>query len=264
MAVRLIALDIDGTLTNDARRVSQENLDAVARAQAAGVFVTIATGRAYRASLPILRALNVQGPSMHYGGAWVVDTRTQQTLHLSPLSAETVHDVLQISHELNTTAQLYQENTVIFEKENPFSMGYVTKFDLPYRIVPDAIDQTFHDVPKMLMLTDRAHEAELIAAVTEKLQGRADVSRSQPGFIEINCRDVNKATGLSFIAEYLGIQQTEVAAIGDSYLDLSMIQWAGDGVCVENATKDVLKSADTVVPSCEANGVAYYIDHYVL
>lgn len=264
MPIRLLALDIDGTLTNSLHEVCRTNLDAIARARRAGVFVTVSTGRGYRASRHILEAMDLRGPTVHYGGAWVLNAPEGRTLRLSPMDADLVHEVLLLARELRTAAQLYQGDTVIAEALNPFLLRYTSRFELLYRIEPHAADMRFDDVPKMLILTPTEREEEIVAACEERLRGRAEVSRSQVGFVEINHLGVNKAAGLAFVAEELDILQAETAAMGDSYLDMDMLRWAGIGACVESGVDAAKGCADVIVPPCDENGVAYFIDHYIL
>ncbi len=264
MAVRLLALDIDGTLTNSVHEIPSENLAAIRRAQKAGVFVTVATGRGRYASRNIMKALDVHGPAIYYGGAWILDAPSDVTLQLSPMEPDIVHEVLLLAHRLRTSAQLYQEDTVIAEAENPFTARYVSRFNMPLRIEPHAVDMRFDNVPKILMLTSNDREDEIVSACSEQLGERAAVSRSQKGFIEINRFGVDKSLGLAFAANRLGIPRDETAAVGDSYLDAEMLRWAGTGVCMENGVEKVKQCADLIVPSCDDNGVAYYIDRYVL
>lgn len=264
MGIRLLALDIDGTLTNQTHTVSEENILAIRRAQEAGVFVTLATGRGSLASSHILSAIGTQGPSIHYGGGWIVEAPGARTLQLSPLPVDVVHEVLLLAHSLETTAQLYQNDLVLVEKMNPFTERYVQKFGLPLQLSPRALDETFTDVPKILMLCDQAQEDAIIAACKANLGDLAAVSRSQAGFIEINCPGVNKASGLAYVADMLGIAQEECAAIGDSYLDMEMLEWAGVGACVENGVEAAKACANRIIPACDANGVAHFIEQYIL
>mgnify|MGYP001334073143 CR=1 FL=1 len=264
MPIRLLALDIDGTLTNQVHVVSEANMLAIGRAKEAGVFVTLATGRGSMASRHILEAIGTQGPSIHYGGAWIVEAPGAQTLQLAPLEPDVVHEVLLLAHSLEATAQLYQNDLVLVEKSNPFTERYVQKFGLPLELIPRALERTFTNVPKILMLCDQEREDELIRACKEGLGDAAAVSRSQVGFIEINCPGVNKASGLAYVADMLGIAREDCAAIGDSYLDMEMLQWAGVGVCVENGVPAAKACADLVMPACDENGVAAYIQQYIL
>lgn len=264
MSIKLIALDIDGTLTSGFRHVGEENRSAICEAQQAGVFVTLATGRGYLGSRPIWEALNVQGPVINYGGALITDTVSERLIRQHTLDAKTVSDALLFAKAQGVHIQLYQGDTVITEVEDGFVRRYTERLNLPKRIDPDIARRTWENVPKMLAYVDPGIEDEMRARFSRHLSGRAGVSKTEPGFIEINSESATKGQALSDLAGILGVQREEVAAIGDSYLDMSMIAWAGDGVCVENGLDAVKEIADRMIPSCDENGVAYYIKHYVL
>ena len=264
MAIRLIALDIDGTLSEARNVVSPRNLEMIREAQRHGIFVTVATGRNYLASKPILNQLAVDGPVILYGGAWIADANNGDTLYCETLSPETVKTVLDFAAEAGVHAQIYQGNTVLYEKENPFAERYCRVHSLPSVVDPQLRRKRHENVPKILAYVDPSIENEVRAALAQKIGNRAGVSRSQPGFIEINAATASKGHALAIVAGRLGILQQETAALGDSYLDMDMIRWAGHGVCVRDGVDEVKAAADIVVPSCSEDGVAYYIAHYAL
>ncbi len=264
MGIRLLALDIDGTLTNTTRDVSRANLEAIARAQEAGVFVTIATGRGYLSSSPIWKLISVRGPVINYGGAIVIDTRSDALLHFEGLASETVRDAMRFAREIGVHAQLYQGDEVICAQRDAFAEGYCARHQLPLTIDPELYDKSFENVPKVLAYAPGESEEPVRLSFAEHMGKRAGVSKTSPGFIEINSPSASKGRALALVAERLGIPRKEVAAIGDSYLDMDMIEWAGDGVCVADGLDVVKAVSDTIIPACGDDGVAWYIDHVVL
>ena len=264
MPLKLIALDIDGTLTSRAAEVSERNRAAIRAAQEAGVFVTLATGRGCLATRPLWRLLDIHGPSIQFGGALTVDTDTEHVLEEHALDPEVVRDVLNYSFEAGLHAQIYLGDFVLFERITPFAEKYVGRHALPYRIEPNLRGNRYEGVPKVLAYADAECEEEMLASYRERFCGVAQVSRSMPGFIEINALHVTKGSALESLARRLGIERSEVAAVGDNYLDYEMIDWAGLGVCVANGAESVRASADLTVPACDDDGVAYFIENYVL
>lgn len=262
--IRLIALDIDQTLTWQKDVISPRNLAAIRAAQEAGVFVTIATGRGFLSSKKIWTQLAIEGPTIQYGGAMLVHAPDGAPLSIRALPADLVCDVLELAHSLGIHAQIFDGDTVIAEQDCDFFRFYHERTNLPFRIEPALRSRRHTRVPKVLAYAEPERAIELRGQIQEALGGRAAVTISQPGFIEINGNDVSKAAALEQMAGMLHVPQSAVAAVGDSTLDLSMIRWAGYGVCVANSTEEVLAEADIVVPSCEEDGVAYFIEHYVL
>ena len=265
MKYRALFLDIDDTLIGNDKHISVKNLEAIRRAQAAGIFVTIATGRGYLGATGIWKQLDVRGPVIVYGGARVVDTRTDEEVFSAPIEPALIREALQCAEDWGLHGQIYQDDTVIFAKENGFTESYTSFLRLPYRIDPDITKKEWHNVPKVLVYAEPGEqEREMIARFQEHFQNRLEVASSKPGFIEINQFGMNKGTAMLRTADLLGISQAETVAIGDNTLDLQMIQMAGLGVCVENGQQVVKDVASLIAPACEADGVAWVIDNVLL
>ncbi len=264
MEIKLIALDIDDTLTSRAGSVSERNRLAIRHAQEAGVHVVIATGRGRIATRPIWSALDLHGPSIQYGGAMIADIDTERALVLHELPPETIRAVLDYSAEIDVSAQIYVDDAVVLERTNARAERYVQRHGLPLVVDPDIRKKSFHNVPKILALAPDERQDELFAAYKARFAGVAQVSRSNPGFIEINCLGVTKASALEELAGLLHIPREHTAAVGDNFLDQEMIEWAGLGVCVANAEDEVKSVADLIVPACDEDGVAIFIEQFVL
>lgn len=264
MEIKLIALDIDGTLTNHAGSISERNRLAIRRAIDSGVHVILATGRGRIATRPIWKQLDLHGPSIQYGGAMIADIDTERALVLHEMPPDVIREVLYFSAELDIPAQIYQDDAVISEQASDVARGYVNRHKLPFIIDPDIRTKTCHNVPKVLAFAPLERQDMLFAAYKKRFAGIAQVSRSSPGFIEINCLGITKASALEELAGMLAIPREMTAAIGDNFLDQEMIEWSGVGVCVADGAPEVKAVADLIVPACEEDGVAVFIEQYVL
>lgn len=263
MKYKAIFLDIDDTLLSHNQPVSARNLEAIARAQAAGVLVTIATGRGYLGCTAVWKQLGLQGPIIVFGGALIMDTRDGKTIFSAEVPPALVRESLEYARELGLVAQIYQGDTVIVEEDNPTSKAYVGVQNLPYLVDPDIRRKEWKEIPKVLVFSPLDVEPQMVQKFEERFTGRLEVASSKPGFIELNLYGSNKGTTMLRLAEQLGIRQEEIIAVGDNTLDLQMIQMAGLGVCVENGQQVVKDVADAVAPACEADGVAWVIDTYI-
>ena len=264
MIIKLLALDIDGTLTNHAGVISERNKRAIHRAIESGVHVVLATGRGRIATRPIWTFLELHGPSIQYGGAMIADIDTERALVLHEMPPEVIRAVLDFSVEMGVPAQIYVDDAVITERTSTTAEGYVSRHHLPFIIDPDIRKKTFRNVPKILAFAPLDRADALFTAYRERFTGIAQVSRSSPGFIEINCLGVTKATALEELSQMLNVPRENTAAMGDNYLDIEMIQWAGVGVSVASGEAEVLAAADVIAPSCDDDAVADFIERYVL
>ena len=264
MPIKLLALDIDDTLVSDIVTISEANKDAIARAQKAGIYVTVATGRGYFGSNHVWRTLQIEGPIINYGGAIVTDTRTDQLIHATEVPNEIVQEILELARTENVYAQIYQGDTIVTETDDSAARHYTNALSLPLVIDPMIRQKVWQNVPKVLFIAEHERAEELIPKMQAHFAGRLKVSGSKAGFVEFNHLSAHKGAALEWLAARLGIARDEVAAIGDNSLDLEMIEWAGIGVAVENATEKVKKIADLIVPSCGDDGVAWFINSHIL
>ncbi len=264
MAIKLIALDIDGTLTNQPEQVSRRNSDAIRRAIDDGIAVVLATGRGLPATRPLWKNLDLHGPCIIYGGAIIVDTDTERLIKIHEIPSDVILEVLEYAAQEGIHAQIYVNDVVYFEKMTPLAERYVGRHKLQYVIDPELRNKAWTGVPKVLCLCEADRQDEVLSNFCARFDGIAQVSRSNPGFIEINCLGVTKGSALEEISNMLGIQRADVAAAGDNYLDLEMIEWAGLGACVEDGAEQVKAAADMIIPPCGEDGVAVWIETSIL
>ena len=257
---KLLALDIDETITHMPASVPDEIAAAVDRARDAGIRVTLATGRGYFASCTIVKQLKICEPVINYGGAIISDPYDGSLVYGTEIAPELVIDVLETARELDIHAHIYQGDTVIGEQFNPYMEAYTAKLNLPKKNDGDIRSKLRHNVPKVLMMTSEEQAAKLRPMLQEKYNGILKVSGSSSGFIEFNHLSAHKGSGLAWLAEHLGIKREETVAVGDNSLDMEMIQWAGLGCAVANGKEEVKAAADMVIPSCAECGAAHLID----
>ncbi len=262
--IKLFVTDIDNTLTEQSFTAPQPNLDAMARAKDAGVYVTVATGRGYLGASEIIDAVRPNCPVICYGGAIIADARTAKPVFVSQISNALVQEVLSLAEEMRIHAHIYQGDTIISETDDCYTRRYVEKLHLPVQIDPALRQRVWYDVPKVLWITTEAEAARVIPMARARFAGRLKVSGSSPGFVEFNTLGVDKGTAVERLAAHLGVAREEVAAIGDNTLDLEMIEWAGLGAAVSDGKESVKAAADVITPACADCGVAWLIDEYIL
>ena len=264
MKYKLLAIDIDDTLLPHGGVISERNKRAIKRAEEAGIYVTIATGRGYHGASPVREELGIDRLVINYGGAMINDPKTGKPFMTTELEPSTVTYILDLAEELGLHAHIYQGDEIVCEREHRYGSSYSAHLGLPKRIEPGIRKMVWHNVPKVLIITEPERVEGLLPYFEEKLKGLAAVSASSPGFIEFNKIGASKGAALKLLAEHLGIPREETAAIGDNTLDREMIEWAGLGACVADGNAVCKSVADVIVPSCEEDGVAAFIEQYLL
>lgn len=265
MDIRLVALDIDDTLVDHSSIIPPRSLAALQKAQAQGTEIVLATGRGYRGTEAIRNQL---GTGFRYiicfGGALVADYDTGVPRIHRFLREEDVAACIRIANDLGIHVQIYQGNDVIVQRMNAFAEQYCAYQKLPCRVDEQLLAHDLSGVPKVLIYAPPEQEEMYKKLVAERLPKHLHALGSKPGFIEIGDVSVTKGSAVEALARELGIDRTEVSAIGDNTLDQDMIQWAGVGCCVGNGKDAVKAAADMVIPAQKDEGVAWFIEQYVI
>ena len=263
--IKLIATDLDGTLLPTGTEISPENIEAAKKAAAAGVTVTIATGRMYRAALPVAKNLGVDVPIITYNGA-LIRTVSGKTLFSSFLAPELIREVLDFVEEQGWYMQTYSKDCLYYPEHCRQSDRYEAAQMVKGEAVGwQGLKEHTEEVTKLLCVTDSSEETEQrIAALKERFGDRIAIVRSSAYYAEIVNRGVSKGEGLKKLAELLGVTIPETMALGDAENDLSILKEAGLSVAMGNAVPEVKAVCDVVTGSCEENGWAEAIYEYAL
>ncbi len=263
--IKLLVTDLDGTLLPKGQAVARENIEAVQKAAAAGVTVSIATGRMFSTALPIARALGVDVPVVTYNGA-LIRRVSGETLYESKLSKPTIEEAVDFAKARGWYIQSYSDDRLLFAEYTAFSKGYEDRLGTKGEVVGwEGLCTRTENVYKMLVISENAELAkERAAAFNEHFAGRAQAFRSMATNFDIVTPKTSKAFGVQKLAEILGIPLLETMAIGDSDNDIPMLEIAGHSVAMGNANAGAKAAANYVTTNCEENGFAKAVYDYVL
>jgi Cof subfamily protein (haloacid dehalogenase superfamily) len=271
MPYRLLALDLDGTAIELGQMPTPRVVQAVAAAEARGVRIIVATGRPYASARRFQAALDLDTPLICFQGALVKEvTGAGDTLAAHPLPEEPLAEVIALVEQQGWEFNLYSEEFIYLARMNHPESFYERWFGLPCRLVPSLAEalrvMRERGTPplKGMFIGDFEVVDRLTPEVRERFGDRFDVVRSHTLFSEITAPGVSKGSALAFLAGRYGIAREETIAAGDNGNDVTMIQWAGLGVAMANATPETLASADWVAPSVAEDGVAALIDRFIM
>ncbi|MFS0879652.1 haloacid dehalogenase [Bacillus sp. 7586-K] len=267
MTYKMIVLDLDDTLLRDDHTISERTKKALMDAQEKGVKVVLASGRPTFGMKPIAKELSLAKYGsfiLSFNGGKIINCQTNEELFSSTLSINQVHDLYDISRRENVYIHTYVGDEIITDQDNQYTTIESELTGLPIRVVPNFKAAITEPVVKSLMVD----APEKLIVVEEKLQAElADeysVMRSKPFFLEFTEKGVTKGTSLNQLINECGIKREEVIAIGDSYNDLSMIEFAGLGVAMGNAPEDIKLAADYVTDTNMNDGVAKVVEQFIL
>ena len=262
---KLVALDLDGTLVEPLHPVSPRVVAAVRAARAAGVHVTIVTGRMYVGAQPFVRLLSIEGPIICYQGAVIADAATGRFEREVPLPNAIALRVYDAAKPRGYHVQFYRDDRFYVEQRNRFSNLYARISGSEPIVVP-SLPEAFagHDSTKVNIVTDPEKTPECLALMKEVCGDDAYVTRSNPEFVEILSPRVDKGAALQIVARELNVTDEQILAIGDSYNDIPLLRVAGFGVAMGSGPPELKAEADAVVGDVEHDGVAEAIERFVL
>lgn len=272
--IKMIGFDLDGTLLNSNKEISDYTRDVMREAVEQGVIILPATGRPLTGIPKPVMAL----PGIRYAvtanGARVVDVQEDKVLHEALLPYEKGKELLEIFAKYDTYREVYYEGfgyaTADMEERIEEYMSIKPMIEYmrtTRRRVPD-VEAMFHEkkmaVDKLQALFRDTETRDLaMKEVKEKVQGVA-VTSALGNNIEANGEDAQKGIALLKLGEILGIKKDEIMAFGDGSNDMDMIRRVGFGVAMENGIDEIKEAADYITVTNDEHGVAKAIEKFVL
>ncbi|WP_430609916.1 sugar-phosphatase [Enterococcus sp. DIV0876] len=269
MSIKLIAIDIDGTLLNDDRKITPAVYQALKAAEAQGVRIVLCTGRPLTGVQDLLTELDLFTDNdfvITYNGSLVQKTKNQEIISEFGLSHEDYLTIEMTARKLGVHLHVETQDTMYTANRDisPYTVyeAFLVNMPLKYR-TPEEMSADLNII-KMMMIDEPALLESIIPNLPTTLTDQYNVVKSAPFFLEVLNKKAHKGAAVKKLAEHLGIDQSEVMAIGDNENDLTMVEYAGIGVAMGNATENVRNMADIITASNEEDGVAKVINEYVL
>ncbi len=270
---KMIVTDMDYTLLNKEKEVSERNKKALKNAMDKGVHIVVATGRIYVSAKFYGRLLNINTPIIASNGAIIREGYTNKTVFKSILSPEVAVKMIQLCREVGLFCHLFSDNTVFTEKIVNVSTRYsqwnenlededkinIKVIDRLERVVENGNNEIVKAV-----VVDNSEDALRYVRNSLNATGLANISQSLKGNMEVMNKGISKGNAIRILCDLYGIDKEDVIAIGDNENDISMIEYAGLGVAVENASESVKEKADYITGDYLDDGVAQVIEKYVL
>jgi Cof subfamily protein (haloacid dehalogenase superfamily) len=263
--IRLVALDLDGTLVGPDLTIRPRVRAAIAAVRERGVAVTIVTGRMLAAARPYALELGIDGTVVCYQGAAIFNVTTGQVVQMTPVRQDVTREVLAWAEERNVHAQCYLDDKLYVQSINAFSKRYTDLARVEPHVVP-SLREMFADRPtiKIVLVDNPEQSEEHLAALKPLLGDRAYLTRSHVDFVEVLDPNVNKGAALAFVAGGYGATLEETLAVGDAWNDLPLLEAAGIGVAMGSGPPELLARADAVVADVAHDGVAEALERFVL
>ncbi len=268
--IRLLALDIDGTLVGDDLALRDRTHAAIAAAIRRGVAVSLVTGRMASSAFTFAEALGLRQPIVAYQGALIRAMpepgggRIGRLLVHTPLPASVAREAVDWALARGLDPHLNHLERFIIRADDPKADDYSRFLGARAELVTSLRNAIDHPVSKVLAVGDEQATLDAFIEARIHFAGRADLTISHPRFLEFLAPGVSKGRAVRWLARRLGVPIEQAMAIGDQRNDLEMIAAVGHGVAMPTAPADVLAVARHVAPPIEEEGAAQMIERLVL
>jgi hypothetical protein len=269
MSIKLLALDLDGTIFSDDLVISPRMRKAIEGAQRKGVIVTIATGRMFRSARLVADELKIAEPLICYQGAMVAHARTGEVLYHKTVPLDLALAIIDEAVVRGIHLNLYLNDHMYVAAMTPEAIFY-SKINMNMQINEVGDLRTWltaqggAEPTKLVMVTDPEQTDQTLAIFTGLYGDRLQVTKSHPRFTEFTNAECSKGRALAFLAQECGVGREQVMAVGDGHNDLDMISWAGYGVAMSTSPQVVLDAARVVTGAIADDGAARIIERLVL
>ncbi|MDR7371135.1 Cof-type HAD-IIB family hydrolase [Flavobacterium aquidurense] len=266
MQYKMLVLDMDDTLLTDDHKISELNKKVLLEAQAKGVYVVLASGRPTSAMTAYAKELELDLNDSYiisFNGAIISTVKDDLVLFEQKLTVEQIHDLYDYSVKMNTHIITYLDGEIISETDSEYIEIEKEITGLPHNKVSSFKEAVTKPAVKCILLAEPSYLKE-VEKDLKLAMPHLSIAMSKPFFLEAAQNGIDKAASLKLLADKLNIHQSEIIAVGNAGNDLTMIEYAGLGVWVDNVTPELRDRADVIVASNNDDGVAEVVQRYIL
>lgn len=263
--IKLITIDVDGTLVTPLKRLTEKNIKAIDRARDAGVHIALASGRPYSGMKDLVKKLGLveEGNfSVCQNGSYIFDNKTHEVISGTFQNVDDIKIIDDLVKDFNVEVSAMDDRSFYTRYDNPNIYtkmdAKISKLDLQ-TIAYDDIDPN-HRFGRILIMGSKRSMDRLIRHMPEGITDNYYAVKTAPFLIEVMNKDTNKGYAIRAMAESLGIRQEEIMSIGNEKNDIPMLEQAGFAVAMANAVKELKPHADFITKSNLNSGVGYAID----
>ena len=270
--IRMIVTDLDGTILDSKKRLPEENREALIKANERGIVIVPATGRFYKAVTEEIRSLPFIRYYMTENGAGIYDAQEGIYLHSIGIPWDKALKIREFLTSYGMLHDYFQDGTVYIKQEdldrfpeyieNESMLKLFTSMRTPVPDPDGLLRENKRDVQKIQMLfKDPTLRQEMFKRIREAFPD-ISVTAAYDINIELNAGDANKGNAIQLLCGSLGLDLSQVLAIGDGLNDIPMLKTAGIGVCMSNGVPEAIVAADYITDSNDNAGFARALERF--
>jgi Cof subfamily protein (haloacid dehalogenase superfamily) len=285
MAIRLVALDLDGTLLDSHGRLSSRNRAAIDAARARGVSVTLVTGRRFRDARPLALELGLDVPVISHNGALTKHAHSLETVSAILMPVEAAHAVIRIGDAHGADALVSDDHVgaglLVYDRVSPGNTALAKYIEWSRRVVGEEAAAAIRRVESLEEYLDHDPLHVAFSGGCAAMERLAEVMRRELNesvkllltlypkmdfaLLDVLHPNASKGVGLAAVAAEKRLTRDEVMAVGDNFNDLEMLEWAGTGVLMANADQGLREAGRFhATATNDEDGVALAIERFVL
>ncbi|MGX6979757.1 sugar-phosphatase [Vagococcus elongatus] len=267
MSIKLVAIDIDGTLLNSHHQISKKTIDIIKQKRQEGLRIVLASGRPLNGMLAYTNSLGLTTEDdyiISYNGALAINSGTNEAFVKHTLNYDDLIEFYQLSQKLNVHSHFVDSKAIYTPNKDisPYTIheAFLTKMPLFYKEIEEVSPTA--SISKYMIIDHEEIIDFVMKEIPQPYYDRYNIVRSADFFLEFLNKEASKGLTLKNLSDKLGIQQSEVMAIGDNENDISMLEYAGVGVAMGNATQTTKKFADRITLANDDEGVAHALEQW--
>jgi Cof subfamily protein (haloacid dehalogenase superfamily) len=270
MSIKVIIMDVDGTLTNGKKLIPEETKSTLIKAQENGAILVLASGRPTSGLMDFAKELNMEhhhGLLVSFNGSMVIDCETNNILFNETMTVEEGQAVLEHMKKFHVKPMINKDNYMyvndVFDNEieingEPFNIIKYEARGGKFKLCEKDDLSSFADYPlnKILIAGDPEYLKENYKSIMEPFKDKLSCMFTAPFYFEFTANGIDKAKALDTVLTPMGYTKEEMIAFGDGHNDASIIKYAGIGVAMGNAVEELKSIADEITLSNEEDGIA--------
>ncbi|MCD7780801.1 MAG: Cof-type HAD-IIB family hydrolase [Candidatus Gastranaerophilales bacterium] len=260
--IKMVVTDIDGTIYSPKTGITENVKTCIRKLKDNGIHVAIATGRTYASAKTVADKIGIKCPLICYQGG-LVNSYEGEILNVKYLNADIAREIIKDFRKRNIHLNVYVEDKLYVEDDNQYIKDYIGDKGIDYFKVESFNELDFSKLNKLLAIK---YDRNFIDNLIKELQNKYPeiyVVKSFDYFCEIANKQATKGNALKFLADYYGLSEEEVMAIGDQNNDIEMVETAGVGVAMGNGTSEIKQKANYITDTVDNDGFVKAVNKFV-
>ena len=267
MGIKIIAIDLDGTLLNSKKEIGERTKKALIEASNQGVFIVLASGRPIKGMIPLIKELKLDEKVnyvINFNGAAINKTDNYNSIYNCNLTKNEMLEIEEFAKEYNVHSHAFINGDCYIEENGEYSDLEASLNRIPLHLIKyaEVSDDSF--VNKYMFADSPEKLKEIYPLLPKKFFDKYTVVFSAPFFLEFLNKKTNKGRALAYLCQYLNIDQSEVMAIGDEENDYSMLEFAAYKIAMGNANVKLKNIATHITDTNNDDGVGKIVEKLVL